>query len=297
MSLLSEIQASAVDAREPITALLRRCKILAARLKHAEFKAWVENELSGYNTKESIPEYRIYVVGCKGYFAGPYGSGMKNADIPKSAIPKEVRDELFTSYFAQPVAAIESLIQDSEGGTVQGPWPPEVTAIVGERIYQGMNCLQAWKVIPVNGLVAALDIIRSKVLNFVLELEAESPEAGDSPQSAPVVSNERITQIFNTYITGKVQNVATGSTNVSQNATAETNDKLFDQLIANIMAVNGRKDEKDELAGIVEEMKASQGKETFRSHYQSFMSALADHFQVFGPVIAPFLPALVEILP
>ena len=54
MSLLREIQDSAVDAREPIGALLRKCKILAVRLGSSEFKSWVENELNGYPEKSEI---------------------------------------------------------------------------------------------------------------------------------------------------------------------------------------------------------------------------------------------------
>ncbi len=55
MSLLRDIQNSAIDANEPIGALLRKCKVLAVQLGSAEFKDWVENELNGYVSKGSIP--------------------------------------------------------------------------------------------------------------------------------------------------------------------------------------------------------------------------------------------------
>ena len=45
MTLLREIQN---DADTSVAVVLRKCKILAARLRHEPFKVWVENELNGY---------------------------------------------------------------------------------------------------------------------------------------------------------------------------------------------------------------------------------------------------------
>lgn len=298
MSLLRDIQNSAVDANEPIAALLRKCKILAVRLGSSEFKAWIDYELNGYPTKDLVPEYRVKSVICKGYFSGGFGSSMGNAEIPSRCIPKKFRDKLFVSYLVQPVSSIESLINDSNGGTVQEPWPADITAHFGMGIYQGMNCLQAWKVIPVNALVGILDMIRNKVLNFVLEIEAEDPEAGDAPLNSKPVAEEKVQQIFHTYISGNVQNVATGSSNFKQHAvTHENNQELFNELLKALIASNANGSSKEQIIGAVEEMRDSQGSSYFREHYNNFMSVLANHMQVYGPIVAPFLPALAAIVP
>ncbi|EGR1072261.1 hypothetical protein QXB71_004047 [Vibrio cholerae] len=297
MSLLREIQNSAIDANEPIGTLLRKCKVLAARLGSSEFKRWVENELNGYTDKEQIPEYRIMSVGCKGYFSGGFGTSMSNASIPSRCIPENFREGLFTSYLSQPISSIESLINDSDGGTVQEPWPADVTAHFGMNIYQGMNCLQAWKVIPVNALVGILDMIRSRVLNFVLEIESEDPEAGDAPINSQPVAEEKVQQIFHTYITGNVQNVATGSSHVSQHALNNENTQLFNELLQALSETKGHDIAKEQIMGTVEEMRDSQGSNGFKENYHKFISVLADHMQVFGPVVAPFLPTLATLMP
>lgn len=297
MSLLREIQNSAVDANEPIGALLRKCKILAMRLGSSEFKSWIEHELNGYPSKESMPKYRIMSVPCKGHFSGGFGSAMNNAEIPSMCIPEDFREGLFTAYFPQPISSIESLINDSNGGTVQEPWPTDVTAHFGMEMYEGMNCLQAWKVIPVNALVGMLDIIRNKVLNFVLEIESEDPEAGDAQLNSQPVAEEKVQQIFHTYISGNVQNVATGSTNVKQRAINNEQSKMFNELLQELSSADGCKESKEEIIGVVEEMRDSQGAGDFKNNYNKFMSVLADHAQVYGPVVVPFLPALSAILP
>ena len=297
MSLLREIQDAAIDSNTELAVLLRKCKVLAARLGSPEFKQWVENELSGYEDIDTLPEYRVMKVNSKGHFSGPFQSGLRNADIPLSCIEKDFHKSLSHSYMAQAVAALESLVRDRSGGTLQEPWNPDLVAYVGKNIYQGMNCMQAWKVIPVAGIVAALDAIRNRVLNFVLEIEAESPDAGEAPVNSNPVPQEKVHQIFNTYITGTVQNVATGSSNVSQNAVQNSiNEELFKDLLDALNQSNGDKRVISELSSAVEKMQASQGEKGFRAHYQSFISLLSDHMQVFGPVVAPFLPTLSAVM-
>ncbi len=298
MSLLREIQDAAIDSNTDLAVLLRKCKVLAARLGSPEFKQWVENELSGYHDVESLPDYRVWRVNSKGHFSGPFQSGLRYADIPLSCIPKDFHKSLSHAYFTQPVAAMESLIKDSKTGTLQEPWLPDLVAYVGQDIYQGMNCMQAFKVIPTSTMVAALDAVRNRVLNFVLEIEAESPAAGEAPVNSSPVPQEKVHHIFNTYITGNVQNVATGSTNFKQKAINKTeNEKLFADLLN---ALTESKEDKQiilELATTIEEMRSTQGTDGFKGHYKKFMSLLADQQQVFGPIVAPFLPTLASLLP
>jgi hypothetical protein len=180
-----------------------------------------------------------------------------------SCIEKKFHKSLSRSYLTQAIAALESLVEDASSGTLQEPWNPYLVAYVGQKIYQGVNCMQAWKVIPVAGIVASLDAVRNRILSFVLEIEAESPDAGEAAVNSSPVPQEKVHQIFNMYITGNVQDVATGNSNVNQNA---------------------------------EQSSANQGSRNFKEHYQKFISILSDHMQVFGPIVAPFLPALAAIV-
>jgi hypothetical protein len=59
MTLLREIEAAATTSKEPLADLLRRCKVLAARLKHAELGQWADRELNGYPDNQNVPRYRI----------------------------------------------------------------------------------------------------------------------------------------------------------------------------------------------------------------------------------------------
>lgn len=297
MSLLREIQDAAIDSKTDLASLLRKCKVLAARLGSEEFKSWVDSELSGYKNVEDLPEYRVLHVTSKGHFSGAFGSGINNADIPMFCLPEKFRETMSRSNMMEPVASIEALVSKSDGGTAQEPWNPDFVAMVGQKIYRNMNCMQAWKVIPITALIAALDEIRNRILNFVLEIEAQDPDAGEAALNSSPVPPEKVNQIFNTYISGSVQNVATGSHSFEQHATNnDANAELFSQLLEALQSVK-QQEITAQLCDNVEEMRSSQGTQSFKEHYQHFMSLLSNHITVLGPIVAPFLPALAAIVP
>jgi hypothetical protein len=81
MSLLREIQDAAIDNTTNLETLLRKCRVLAARLKNDQFKNWVQFELDGYPSREEVPDYRKFHCQCYGHFSGPFGSGLRHAPI------------------------------------------------------------------------------------------------------------------------------------------------------------------------------------------------------------------------
>jgi hypothetical protein len=296
MSLLREIQSAAIDSNTDLANLLRKCKVLALRLGSNEFKEWVDCELSGYKSVDDLPEYRIFRVNSKGHFSGNFGRSLKNADIPMICIPDQFRDSLSHSNMMKSVAYMEKLVAGCESGLAEEPWNPDFVALIGQKIYEDMNCMQAWKVIPISAVVGTLDEIQNRILNFVLEIEAEDPEAGEAAINSQPVPEKKLNQIFNTYITGSVQNVATGSHSFEQTTTNnETNSELFRQILEALQSLDAT-EIMDEITDNVESMKLSQGTDGFKEDYQKFMSLLADHMQVLGPVMAPFLSALAAIV-
>lgn len=295
MSLLREIQDAAISSDIKLTVLLRKCKVLAARLGNQDFKQWVDNELAGYKNVDGLPDYRLLQVNSKGHFAGPFNSGLNNADIPLSCIPKALRDKLSKSEVRGAIASLEVLVEKADG-SVREPWNPDIVAHVAQDIYENLNCMQAWKVIPITSIVATIDAVRNRILSFVLEIEAEDPDAGEAAINSNPVPQEKVHQIFNTYISGSVQNVATGSTNVEQHATNNaTTPEVFTLLTEAIESLRD-KPEYEEIKDSVKEMESSYGTETFKNKYQNFMSILSNHITVLGPVVGASLPALSALI-
>lgn len=298
MSLLREIQqaAAATDPAVDLPSLLRKCKILANRLGNPEFKQWVDFELKGYPDLAKLPDYRVFSVRIHGDFTGEGGSTLSDAEIHEGAAPKEIRKHLFTCELTPSVATIAALLQDHSHGA-KYPLDLRTSANFSDKVYEGMSCLLAWKVIPANQLIGILDVIKTKILDFALEIEAENPEAGESSVNVQPVAQRKVQQVFNTYIVGNGNNIATASHRVSQEANnTNTHAEVFSQLLDALRSVNDESI-RTVVSAAVEEMRAAKDPVSFKAHYTQFISLLADHAQILGTVATPFLPALMQMLP
>ena len=295
MSLLREIQSAAIESNTGLATLLRKCKVLAARLGSQEFGTWVDNELGGYKSVDDLPDYRVSHVNSKGHFRGPYGSGIDYADIPLNCIPEKYREVMSKANMMQSIAYIEALVSQADGcGSAQEPWDPDFVVMVGKNIYSHMNCMQAWKVIPTGYLIEVLNEVRNRILNFVLKIEAENPEAGEATLNSNPVSPEKVQQIFYTTINGNVGNVATGSHGFEQNNSTDANIELFNKLLEALKQVQDT-EISESASEIVEKMRATQNTNDFKDNYEHFMSFLSNHITVFG-AIAQYLPALTQLI-
>jgi hypothetical protein len=74
MGLLTDIENAATNSSIPVNDILRKCLVLAAKLKHKELAEWSTNELNGYTDKEKVPTYRIIHLSSPiGHFQGAFG--------------------------------------------------------------------------------------------------------------------------------------------------------------------------------------------------------------------------------
>ncbi len=254
MSLLKEIQESAIDASIPVTTLLRKCKVLAKRLGNEDFSLWVDKELNGYHEDDTLPEYRVFPVHSKGHFVGPLQSQLTNADIPLSCIPEEHRDYVSYHRMTQPISTYALLFENDsdKSGSLRGQWPADLVALVGQKIYQRMTCLSAWQVIPIGKIAAMIDSIRNRVLSFVLDIEAEDPLAGEDKSGKRTITPEKVKQVFNIHIAGNVGNVAAGSSQVSQSVSIEVVENNLETLLVYLRANLVPEDDLSELQDSIE---------------------------------------------
>lgn len=209
MSLLREIQNAALDSSVPLADTLRRCKVLAARLQSDELTQWVGRELSGYANKiGEAPEYRRFKCLSLGNFSGAFGSGLKNAPISLSAIPKKFRHLVETATIGESVAALDAMVSYRSTKTrgIRVPWPPDLIRYVQTSIYENMSLLSADRILSHAQLVGILDTVRTRMLEFALEIEKQDPAAGEaSLRGSPPVPPDKVGQILNVTIYGGQQ--------------------------------------------------------------------------------------------
>jgi AbiTii len=218
MTLLQEIQHDATGTDVALTVVLRKCRILAARLNHEPFSEWVTQELEGYPPgSDHLPSYRGKLrLEVRGTFAGPFGSGIENAVIPPATIKSEqLRDSLFFITFSESIGYYESLIGGDD--YLRIPWPADVLIVVGQEIYEGQSLMAAWRVLPVGVLNGLLDQVRNRVLSFCLEIEKSDPAAGEAAPGDPPLPQAQVQHVFNTTIVGDRATVSAGGRDLTVN--------------------------------------------------------------------------------
>jgi len=174
VGLIEKIKDGATGNKTPLSEILRLCLRLGKQLGNNQLSSWALAELNGYKSEKELPDYRIQKAQVRGHFSGPFGSGIKNAQIPQYIIEEKHKDWLFTNYFLDPVAELEQLTLGDKDQTLQSYWPADIIAYYQQKeIYQGMVLSTAWRLLTKSTLGGVLDTVRTRVLEFVLSIEDE----------------------------------------------------------------------------------------------------------------------------
>lgn len=207
MSLLREIQDLATSDCD-MANLLRKCKILAAGLGSRTFSQWLEWELNGYPEEQTLPEYRFFNALT---FASFMNSGWRadRQPILWEILPEQARNALQRVEFRDGVAKAATM---GKGGVIPRP---DVAIRLEGKMFPEMNCVSAWQEIAPQELEQLRSAIKNRVLDFILKIEAENPDAGEAVIGSKPIPPNKLQPLVN-YFFGNVGNVAQHSENVSQ---------------------------------------------------------------------------------
>lgn len=252
MNLIQGLQSDILDSRTSLSSILRKAKVLASTLRNERFEKWVDNELNGYpGNKEEIPDYRQGPTESFGHFAGPFGSGMKNAPIPTLNLPEPVKEFASRFFLFEGVRALESLVEKDSSSFCER-WPANIIALTSDRVYEGYVCMSAWKSISRGQVEQVLDTVRNKLLGFILELQKKHPKISESKDAISKVPREEVTSAVNTFILGSYNVVASGF-GVDQRVDQQILQNDIDALLRYVKEIGVPADDVKELKKAVEE--------------------------------------------
>jgi hypothetical protein len=205
--LLDRINEGATNSHTPLGEVLRLCFRLGRLLDYKELSDWAKAEAGGYESVASLPGYRIFKTEVKATFFGLRDT-LSNVSIPMAVIEEKHRDKLFTVYMKQPVGELEQLaIGTSDTNSINIPWPSDTVLYYQQQeIYPGYALNAAWKVMTTAIIAGILEIIRTRVLEFVLvieeELDIDMMNYDDNKKPLDALGQEKVTQTFHTTIMG-----------------------------------------------------------------------------------------------
>jgi hypothetical protein len=214
MSLLRDIQNALASEACDVGVVLRKCKILAARLGSDEFGAWVSDELDGYPDAKPVPEYRRLTIQHYASFVNVAWT-VPQAAVPLQIVPEKYRETFNMHEFRDGIAKASSFVVAHKSALIQKP--NLVFALQG-KMYPDMNCQSAWGVIAVVEFEQLVSGVNNRMLDFSLKIEAENPAAGEAPPGSRPVAPEKVHTLVQTVIYGNVGNISQNSHGFTQSS-------------------------------------------------------------------------------
>lgn len=212
-SLLSEIEADALDESKPVAGALRKCVALGGKAGSSELRDWATQELRGYPPDAELPEYRVVPAPINIDGAIP-GGLVKNQQIPRSTLPDFVQEKVDEEFkFYSGIGEIEELARSAEKtdepAKLQLPMGGDIARIMTSESGSGQQVISIyWSVSPVS-LRAICDQIRTSLVQLVAELRASMPDDEALP-SAEAASNA-----LQVVVTGKRSKVSINNAQAS----------------------------------------------------------------------------------
>jgi AbiTii-like protein len=221
--LLDEIIDIAVDDKQPLPVLLRKCLVLAQKLRNDRLKAWANQELNGYGSTKNLPEYRIFNAYALGDFSGAFGSSAKNMPIPPSLLREEHRDWATTVYLTQAVGTLQDIASNTDDRAVRFGWPADLVALYQDTIQteNGMVLVAAKQVLSTSTIAGLLDNVRNITLNMALEIQSEVGNTQDLTKITPDEA-AKVEKTITNNIYGGTTIIAGGQSRVNANISQTT---------------------------------------------------------------------------
>ena len=197
MKLLEDIIESVTVSKKPVSDILRRCLVLAFKLKNETLKRWVEHELNGYGDAAELPDYRKSAGVAKGLFLGGFGAELRDQPLAAFILKPEHRHFANEIKLAQPIAAYEGAKSAQNAAVL---WPADLVAMYQSKFIQGYALNRAWMEIPGSVFTGLIDTVRTRILSFALEIQAALPE--DSEKAIEKITPAAIEHLVQVTILG-----------------------------------------------------------------------------------------------
>jgi len=210
MRLIGEIIDLLTTSPPDLSTALAKTKVLLHQLGEKELLAWVNWELCGYPDSADLPEYRILGLSIMGDCSnGVYRH--TNKVLPVAHLDPSLRKQITTSNLTEGITAIERLSTSEDG--IKATLPPEVYGELSRVLGNGYMVESAWGVFQAGAMSQALGEIRSRLLDFLLELSDRIPQEMSTSELREHSEEFKVSEIFNNAVFGPNATIIVGNRN------------------------------------------------------------------------------------
>lgn len=198
MNIIRQIQSDILDQQVSVSNILRKAKVLASQLGSLELGEWASAELDGYKSFDTLPDYRKIPTAIAGQWTNGFWI-INNHSVPLFKIQdKELKKEL-TLYPVFPgIRTVENLVSDLGDKSIM--LPPDLVALVNNHVSEGgYGYATLHYILNSHTFDQILDIVRNRLLDFVLKLDKEWVDEKDPP------AQSQIRELVNVTIYNRVE--------------------------------------------------------------------------------------------
>ena len=211
MKLINEIIELLSSEAPNLNNALFKTKVLLHKLGENNLVQWVNSELNGYSSIENLPGYRILTISILGNFSN--GAWRYSGQpIPISHIDKELRKRLEITHLTQSIAVLESYANDESGLRIQ--IPPELYPALSKGFTGGYNVENAWGLHSAGSMLQVITEVRSRLLDFILELSDKIPEELNENEMKEKSKEIGTSELFRNAVFGDNATIVVGDSNI-----------------------------------------------------------------------------------
>jgi AbiTii len=207
--LLDEIIGLLGDEQASLTGALLKTKILLHQIGKKELVEWVNSELNGYSEGADVPPYRIVpstVLANLANMAMRYSSH----PIPIGHLKPERQESLEHSTMVQSLAVLEGLVSSSTETSLARNLPMELNAVLGKSLGNGFRVERAWCTISTHDIKGIFAQVRSRLLDFLLELKDTIGDTANESDLKEKTSSVDANSMFNNAVFGPNATILVG---------------------------------------------------------------------------------------
>jgi len=228
--MLDEIIKDLTDDTKPIHSILLRLKVLLADIDQPYLVQFVNHELNGYPPGVDLPEYRIVRGQIRGHVAS-MAWRMSDHQLPTFHLSDAER-QLFERVEIRESLAVIAEMLTPKGKILAQSIPIEFNKRLGEALQHGVIIDTAWTSINPASMVNIDAQVRSRILDFLLEIRSVVGKGATDEQIKEKVEGADIKAAFRGAIFGDNTTINFGHNSdfIAANTAVKSVDQLYQQL-------------------------------------------------------------------
>jgi len=213
MKLIDEIIDILSSEKYDLSNALFKTKVLLHKLGESEAVSWVNSELNGYPNIESVPDYRKLSISVYGNLSNGYYYHI-DQPLPVAKLDEKIQKLLQTHYLLPSIAVVESYAKDDKNLTIS--IAPEYFPALSKSFTGGWFVDRAWGKLSLGSMLQVVTEVRSRLLDFLLELSEKLPEELDVSEMKKRSKEIGTADLFNNAVFGDNATIVVGNHNVQR---------------------------------------------------------------------------------